>query len=101
MPKIDDILNKSQLSPLQQKVFDYLQGHDDEVFGYNDVKELCGKIHHKGSQRGVSFTFWALLKKKLIDKERVGKYIYFGSFAAIESLRKQKKTQGQNESKEK
>ena len=96
MPKINDVINQSQLSPLQQKVLDYLQEHDDEVFGYGDVKELCEKINHKGSQRGVSFTFWALLKKKLIDKERVGKYIYFGSKSAIKSLREQKKTQSQN-----
>jgi hypothetical protein len=96
MPKINDVINQSQLSPLQQKVLDYLQQHDDEVFGYGDVKELCEKIKHKGSQRGVSFTFWALLKKKLIDKERVGKYIYFGSKSAIRSLREQKRTQSQN-----
>ena len=97
MPKISDVIKKSQLSPLQQKVLDYLQEHDDEVFGYGDVKELCEKINHKGSQRGVSFTFWALLKKKLIDKERVGKYIYFGSKSAINSLREQKRTQSQND----
>ena len=96
MPKIDDVINRSHLSPLQQKVFDYLEKHDDEVFGYGDVKELCEKIGHKGSDRGVSFTFWALLKKKLIDKERVGKYIYFGSRTAIEVLREQKKTQAQD-----
>ena len=93
MPKINDVINQSQLSPLQQKVLDYLQEHDDEVFGYSDVKELCDKIDHKGSTRGVSFTFWTLLKKKLIDKERVGKYIYFGSKSAIKSLREQKRTQ--------
>ncbi|MBN2238277.1 MAG: hypothetical protein JW712_00765 [Dehalococcoidales bacterium] len=93
MPKIDDVFKKSDLSPLQQKVLDYLQAHDDEVFGYGDVKELCEKIHHKGSERGVSFTFWALLKKKLIDKERVGKYIYFGSKTAINELREKKRTQ--------
>jgi hypothetical protein len=92
MPKINDVLKKSQLSPLQQKVYDYLQEHDDEVFGYGDVKELSEKINHQGSNRGVSFTFWALLKKKLIDKERVGKNIYFGSKSAIESLREQKGT---------
>jgi hypothetical protein len=96
MPKINDVINQSQLSPLQQKVLDYLQEHDDEVFGYGDVKELCEKINHKGSMRGVSFTFWALLKKKLIDKERVGKYIYFGSKSAIESLREQKNTRTQD-----
>ena len=101
MPKIDDVINKSQLSPLQQKVLDYLEEHDDEVFGYSDAKELSEKINHKGSIRGVSFTFWALLKKKLIDKERVGKYIYFGSKSAIEALREQKRTQLQNGSEEK
>ncbi|HEY41738.1 MAG TPA: hypothetical protein G4O18_07755 [Dehalococcoidia bacterium] len=89
MPKISDVLNKSQLSPLQQKVLDYLQEHDDEVFGYGDVKELSEKINHEGSKRGVSFTLWALLKKRLIDKERVGKHIYFGSKSAISSLREQ------------
>jgi hypothetical protein len=92
MPKIDDVINKSDLSPLQQKVLDYLEEHTDEVFGYADVPELCEKIHHEGSENGVSFTFWALLKKKLIDKERVGKYIYFGSKAAIKSLREKKKS---------
>ena len=97
MPKIDDVINKSQLSPLQQKVLDYLQEHNDEVFGYSDVKELSEKINHKGSTSGVSFTFWALLKKKLIDKERVGKYIYFGSKSAISTLREQKKKQSQKD----
>jgi len=97
MPKINDVINQSQLSPLQQKVLDYLEKHDDEVFGYGDVKELCEKINHIGSQRGVSFTFWALVKKKLIDKERVGKYIYFGSKSAIKSLREQKNKQNLNE----
>ena len=96
MPKISDVIKKSQLSPLQQKVLDYLQEHDDEVFGYGDVKELSEKIDHKGSKRGVSFTLWALLKKRLIDRERVGKYIYFGSKAAIKSLREQKSPQIQN-----
>ena len=93
MPKINDVLKKSQLSPLQQKVLDYLQEHDDEVFGYGDVKELSEKINHKGSERGVSFTYWALLKKRLIDKERVGKHIYFGSKSAISSLREQNRKQ--------
>jgi len=93
MPKISEVMNKSQLSPLQQKVFDYLQEHEDEVFGYGDAKELSEKIDHKGSKRGVSFTLWALLKKRLIDKERVGKYIYFGSKSAISSLREQKRKQ--------
>ncbi|MBN2076728.1 MAG: hypothetical protein JW762_14360 [Dehalococcoidales bacterium] len=97
MPKINDVINKSQLSPLQQKVLDYLQEHDDEVFGYGDVKELSENINHKGSNRGVSFTFWALVKKRLIDKERVGKYIYFGSKSAIRSLREQKRRQNQND----
>jgi hypothetical protein len=78
-------------------VYDYLHEHDDEVFGYGDVKELSEKINHKGSNRGVSFTFWALLKKKLIDKERVGKNIYFGSKSAIESLREQKKIKTQDD----
>ena len=96
MPKIDDVLNKSQLSPLQQKVFDYLQENDDEVFGYGDANELSEKIDHKGSKSGVSFTLWALLKKRLIDKERVGKHIYFGSQSAIESLREQKRKQNQD-----
>jgi len=92
MPKISDVINQSQLSPLQQKVLDYLQEHDDEVFSYADAKELSEKINHKGSKSGVSFCLWALLKKKLIDKERVGKRVYFGSKSAISSLRSQKKT---------
>jgi predicted transcriptional regulator len=91
MPKIDAILGEYELPPLQQRVLSYFQEHKDEIFSYMDAKELAKLIKHNGSPRGVAFALWALDKKGVVDKERVGKRVYFGSKEAITELRKKKK----------
>jgi len=91
MPKISEVINKFQLAPLQQRVLSYLQKHNDEVFSYVDSAELAKLIEHKGSARGIAFSLWALNTKGLIEKERIGRRVYFGSKSAITYLRKQKK----------
>ena len=91
MPKINEILSEYELPPLQQRVLSYFQQHTDEVFSYKDADELAKLIKHTGSPRGVSFALWALDKKGVVDKERVGKRVYFGSKDAIAELRKKKK----------
>lgn len=92
MPKISEVLNEFQLAPLQQRVLSYLQEHSDEVFSYTDSAELGRLIDHQGSERGVAFSLWALNKKELIEKERIGRRVYFGSKGAITYLRKQKRS---------
>jgi hypothetical protein len=91
MPKINEVIGEFQLPPLQRKVYSYLQEHKDEVFSYMDSAELGKLIRHTGSPRGIAFSFWDLNRKGLIDKERVGRRVYFGSKPAIAELRKQKK----------
>jgi hypothetical protein len=90
MPKIEEVVNKSRLAPLQQKVLTYLAKHSDEVYGYDDSRTLSKAIEHNGSERGVAFSLWALDRKGLIDKERIGRLVYFGSKDAIAELRKRR-----------
>ena len=91
LPKISEVLNEYQLPPLQQKVYGYLQEHKDEVFSYMDSVELGKLVKHTGSQRGIAFSLWDLNQKGLIEKERLGRRVYFGSKEAIAELRKRKK----------
>jgi len=91
MPKIADVLNRYQLPPLQQKVLDYLQSHNDEIFSYTDAIDLGRLVKHAGSVRGILFSLNALEQKGLIYKERLGRRVYFGSKQAIEELRGKKK----------
>ena len=88
MPKVTEVLGKYKLPPLQQKVITYLQGHKDEVFSYMDKGELSQLIKHSGSPSGVGFALWALDQRGLIDRERLGRRVYFGSKEAIAELRK-------------
>ncbi len=91
MPKVKDVLGEFQLPPLQQKIYAYLQQHKDEVYSYMDAEELSNLIKHNGSPRGVAFALWALDKKGMLDKERMGRRVYFGSREAIKQIRDKKK----------
>jgi DNA-binding transcriptional ArsR family regulator len=76
---------RDRLSPLQRKVLDYLESHGDEVFTYRDVALARAT---KAKLSAVGFTLWGLEKKGLIEKEKVGRKVYFGSHDAIAELKR-------------
>lgn len=80
---LDHALGKG-LTPLQKAVLEYMEAHSDEVFSYRDEKLVRGV---KSKASAVGFTLWALHKKGLIEKEKVGRKVYFGSHDAIAELR--------------
>ena len=79
-----EIAQRGKLPPLQAKVLDFLESHSDEVYCYRDVN-LADQLDTKPS--GIGFSFWALHKAGLIGKESVAGKMYFGSRAAIRTLR--------------
>ena len=91
MAKIKDVLTKQSVPPLQMKVLTYLNGNLDEVYSLQDREDLAKKVRHQGSPAGIGFSLWALYKKGYIDKERLGKRVYFGSKSAVSEFRKAKR----------
>ena len=90
MPKIDKVLKGNLLPPLQQKVYDYLSQHNDEVFSWCDGQELAELIDYSSTHRSAAFSLWLLYRKGYIDKVRLGRLVYFGNKVAISELRKKK-----------
>jgi hypothetical protein len=87
--RISEVLESAEagrLSPLQRRVLDHLESHDDEVFSYRD--ELLARAI-KSKVSAVGFTLWALHQKGLIGSTKVGRKVYFGSHHAIGELNKQ------------
>jgi len=79
-----DLAQRRKLPPLQRKALEYMEARGDEVFGYRDealIRDLGG------NPAAVGFTLWALHEKGLIEKQKAGGKVYFGSKAAIEELR--------------
>lgn len=81
--------SSKKLSPLQQKVFNHLAEHPDEVYTYRD-EELAAKLSIKPSTLG--FTLWTLHEHDLIAKAKVDAKVYFGSRDAIAELQRQAET---------
>ena len=79
-----ELAQRNELPRLQKSVLEYLEARDDEVFAYRD-EALARGVKAKAS--AVGFTLWALHKKGLIEKEKVGRRIFFGSHSAIAQLR--------------
>lgn len=79
-----ELAQREELTPLQRAVLDYLETHGDEVFSYRD-KKLIREVKSKAS--AIGFTLWALHKKGLIEKEKIGRKVFFGSRDAIAELR--------------
>jgi hypothetical protein len=75
---------RGRLPPLQRRVLDYLDHHQAEVFEYRD-EQLIRAV--KGKASSVGFSLWALHKQGLIDKEKAGGKVYFGSHEAVAKLR--------------
>jgi hypothetical protein len=80
-----ELAERKELPPLQRKVLDYLETHNDEVFSYRDEKLARGV---KAKASAVGFTLWALQKKNLIDRQKAAGKVYFGSKEAVRELRR-------------
>ncbi len=93
MPKISDVIHSYQLPSLNQQILNYFHKHTDEIFSAADAESLRKLINHPGSQREIIHSLWDLYEKGLISKERVGKWVYFGSREAIVELRKHTRPQ--------
>ena len=87
--KVADVARRtkgSALSPMKARVAAYLEEHSDEVYPYRDDR-LAKALGVK--QSALNFTLWALQRDGVIDKEKVGSKVFFGSRAAISDLRRQ------------
>lgn len=73
------------VSDLKARVLDYLEQHEDEVFTYRDdtlLKALDVK------QSTLSWVLWWLYQNRYIDREEVGRRMFFGAYKAIAELRR-------------
>jgi hypothetical protein len=96
MPKISEVIQSYQLPSLNKEILDYFQSHSDEIFSAGDAESLGKLLNYSCNHREIVHAFWDLYEKELVSKERVGKWVYFGSKEAIDELKKhtrpQKKT---------
>jgi hypothetical protein len=85
--KITDFTEDSRTprSTIKARILRYLQEHEDEVFSYRDeklAKDLGVKIS------ALSYPLWSLHSEGLIEREKLGGRVYFGSHKAVAALRK-------------
>ena len=78
---------KKSITPMQEKVLQYLKQHHDEVFSYRDP-ELAKMLGIK--QSALGFTLWGLERKGHIKSLKVDR-LYFGWASAIDELERQVK----------
>ena len=88
MAKIDEVIRRAsekKLPPMQQKVFDALKQHPDEVFTHNDP--AFEDLFPGAKAASINFSLWALNDKAIIGKFKIkGDRTYFGMLAAIAEL---------------
>jgi DNA-binding MarR family transcriptional regulator len=97
--RIEDVLRTAStdsLTPMQRKVLDYLEGHADEVFPYQDG-ELARILGLKPAALG--FTLWSLERKGAIKRIKVDKF-YFGCEKAVSALQRKLSNIQADEAKE-
>ena len=92
MARIEDVVKVSlRLTPLQEAVLMALELRPREVFAYGE-QELLDAVG-RGSPSSIDWTLWYLSKHGLIDKQKAGRRVYFGSNEAVAQLRKQLESQ--------
>jgi predicted transcriptional regulator len=84
MTKIITLATEPDLPPSQEKILQFLNRHPYEVFSIKEAKEMAPSLGL--SQNNASWCFWALEKRQLIRKKRIGRRVYYGSAEAIEYL---------------
>ena len=90
MTKVVALIGEANLlSPSQQKVLEFLRLHPYEVFAIKEEEKIAQILGM--NRNNVGWCLWALEKKHLIAKRRVGRKVYYGSLEAISHLDKELK----------
>ena len=92
MTKIFALADQPELPPSQEKIVEFLKHRPYEVFSIKEVKEMAASLGL--NKNNASWCFWALEKRRLIAKKRVGRKVYYGSLDAIEQLNRELKKRG-------
>jgi hypothetical protein len=89
--KIEDIIKQQRqaqalnyLPPLQKKVLDFFKRRRGEVFTYDDTEMLRELSDEKST--AIVWSIWALEKKNVLAKKKVGRKTYFGLPDDIQKL---------------
>jgi len=84
MTKIFALANEGNLSPSQDKLLEFLKLHPYEVFAIKEQARIAESLGM--NKNNVGWCLWALEKKHLIGKRRIGRKVYYGSLEAISHL---------------
>lgn len=93
--KIFTLVGETNLPPSQEKVLEFLKLHPYEVFAVTEVEEIAQTLEM--NKNNASWCFWALEKKHLIGKRRLGRKVYYGSLEAINQLDRELRKKGEQE----
>jgi hypothetical protein len=87
MTKIFALAKEGNLSPSQDKLLEFLKRHPFEVFAIKEQEKIAEALEM--NRNNVGWCLWALEKKDLIRKRRIGRKVYYGSHEAIANLDKE------------
>lgn len=87
MTKIFALAKEGSLSPSQDKLLEFLKLHPYEVFSIKEQEKIADTLGM--NKNNVAWCLWALEKKQLIGKRRVGRKVFYGSLEAISNLDKE------------
>jgi len=79
--RIIALASETDLPSSQQSMLGFLKSHPYEVFAVTEIRELGPSLGL--SKSNASWCCWALEKKGLIAKKRLGRRVYYGSLEAI------------------
>jgi len=82
--KIFTLVGETNLPPSQEKILEFLKLHPYDVFAIKEVNEIAQTLGV--NKNNAIWCFWALEKKHLIGKRRLGRNVYYGSLEAINQL---------------
>lgn len=89
MTKVIALAGEANLSPSQDKLLEFLKLHPYEVFAIKEEEKIAQELGM--NKNNVGWCLWALEKKRLIGKRRIGRKVYYGSLEAIDHLDKELK----------
>ena len=89
MTKVIALVEEPKLSYSQDKILEFLRLHPYEVFSIKEEDKIAQDLGMNSNN--VGWCLWALEKKRLIGKRRIGRKVYYGSFEAIKHLKKELK----------
>jgi len=87
MTKVIALAGEANLSPSQDKILEFLKLHPYEVFSIKEEEKIAQELGM--NRNNVGWCLWALEKKRLIGKRRMGRKVYYGSLEAMSNLDKE------------